>query len=122
MTTGVKNTCGWGEMEFVFTWMLFGIGGAAILSRYNKAGIGCLLGTFLGPIGLLIALVMRSSASSDELRLQHHEQMAALAAVRQPTASASASRNERACPFCAERILVEARVCKHCGRDVVPLA
>jgi uncharacterized membrane protein YdbT with pleckstrin-like domain len=29
-------------------------------------------------------------------------------------------RVERDCPYCAERILARARVCKHCGRDVVP--
>ncbi len=31
-------------------------------------------------------------------------------------------RDERECPYCAERILKKARVCKHCGRDVEPLA
>jgi uncharacterized membrane protein YdbT with pleckstrin-like domain len=30
------------------------------------------------------------------------------------------SRVERDCPYCAERILARARVCKHCGRDVTP--
>ncbi|MEO8089608.1 MAG: PH domain-containing protein [Gemmatimonadales bacterium] len=30
------------------------------------------------------------------------------------------SRQERDCPYCAERILARARVCKHCGRDVAP--
>lgn len=30
-------------------------------------------------------------------------------------------REERDCPYCAERILARARVCKHCGRDVQPL-
>jgi formylglycine-generating enzyme required for sulfatase activity len=30
-------------------------------------------------------------------------------------------RDERECPYCAERILKKARVCKHCGRDVEPL-
>lgn len=29
-------------------------------------------------------------------------------------------RVERECPYCAERILARARVCKHCGREVVP--
>jgi uncharacterized membrane protein YdbT with pleckstrin-like domain len=29
-------------------------------------------------------------------------------------------RAERDCPFCAERILVKAKVCKHCGREVPP--
>jgi hypothetical protein len=32
------------------------------------------------------------------------------------------AREERECPFCAERILKKAKVCKHCRRDVVPLA
>lgn len=31
-------------------------------------------------------------------------------------------REERECPFCAEPILKKARVCKHCRRDVEPLA
>ena len=30
-------------------------------------------------------------------------------------------RDERDCPYCAERILTRAKVCKHCGRDVAPL-
>jgi len=28
------------------------------------------------------------------------------------------TRDERTCPWCAEQILVAAKVCKHCGRDV----
>jgi predicted RNA-binding Zn-ribbon protein involved in translation (DUF1610 family) len=34
----------------------------------------------------------------------------------------SAARVERDCPYCAERILARAKVCKHCGRDVVPVS
>jgi uncharacterized membrane protein YdbT with pleckstrin-like domain len=34
---------------------------------------------------------------------------------------ADAPRVERECPYCAERILARARVCKHCGRDVTPV-
>jgi uncharacterized membrane protein YdbT with pleckstrin-like domain len=30
----------------------------------------------------------------------------------------SAEREERDCPFCAERILAKAKVCRFCGRDV----
>ena len=33
----------------------------------------------------------------------------------------ASQREERDCPYCAERILARARVCKHCGRDVEPL-
>jgi hypothetical protein len=38
------------------------------------------------------------------------------------TPDSTAVREERECPFCAEPILKKARVCKHCGRDVEPLA
>jgi membrane protein YdbS with pleckstrin-like domain len=37
-----------------------------------------------------------------------------------PPAAPRGSRDERDCPYCAERILARARVCKHCGRDVAP--
>lgn len=36
-------------------------------------------------------------------------------------AAVTGPRDERECPWCAERILVRARVCKHCGREVEPL-
>jgi uncharacterized membrane protein YdbT with pleckstrin-like domain len=36
------------------------------------------------------------------------------------TSGGTEPRVERDCPYCAERILARARVCKHCGRDVVP--
>ena len=41
-----------------------------------------------------------------------------------PVASglATSTREERECPFCAEPILKKAKVCKHCRRDVEPLA
>jgi hypothetical protein len=29
-------------------------------------------------------------------------------------------RDERECPYCAERILRKACICEHCGRDVEP--
>ena len=35
-------------------------------------------------------------------------------------ASPGEPRVERECPYCAERVLARARVCKHCGRDLVP--
>lgn len=39
-----------------------------------------------------------------------------------PATAIGAGREERDCPHCAERILARAKVCKHCGRDVVPVA
>jgi len=61
-----------------------------------------------------------------EFRRQIQSQIIALEERKgsQPAAAASAEprdpRVERDCPYCAERILARARVCKHCGRDVAP--
>lgn len=64
-----------------------------------------------------------------EFRRQIQSQVVALEDRRgstQPAGQGSqdpaAGRVERECPYCAERILARARVCKHCGRDVVPVA
>lgn len=61
-----------------------------------------------------------------EFRRKIQSQIIALEETRSPQPAAVASaeprdpRVERDCPYCAERILARARVCKHCGRDVVP--
>ena len=49
----------------------------------------------------------------------------ARATVSAPSAGAGylpADRQERECPYCAERILVKAKVCRFCGRDVSAVA
>jgi uncharacterized membrane protein YdbT with pleckstrin-like domain len=64
-----------------------------------------------------------------EFRRQIQSQVVALEERRgtQPGAApalssqADTARVERDCPYCAERILARAKVCKHCGRDVVPV-
>ncbi|MEW5918312.1 MAG: PH domain-containing protein [Gemmatimonadota bacterium] len=61
-----------------------------------------------------------------EFRRQVQAQVAASDGYRShvvaPPVSEAAKREERDCPYCAERILTRAKVCKHCGRDVEPLA
>lgn len=39
-------------------------------------------------------------------------------AAKPPAAGKVEAREERECPHCAERILVKAKVCKHCGKAV----
>src|SRR5687768_8166254 len=62
-----------------------------------------------------------------EFRRQIQSQVVALdersvgQAAASPSVQPSEPRVERECPYCAERILARARVCKHCGRDVVPV-
>jgi uncharacterized membrane protein YdbT with pleckstrin-like domain len=63
-----------------------------------------------------------------EFRRQIQTQVVALDERRGAAPAVSAGpapdepRVERECPYCAERILARARICKHCGRDVVPTA
>lgn len=105
-------------MEIFFLWLLCSMLGAAILSRYNKAGTGFLLGAILGPIGLLFALVIRSGESKKEHQERHNEQMKAVANLK---ASTEIKKPQRECPYCAESILAKAKVCKHCGKEVKPV-
>ncbi len=102
----------------VFLLLLSGVVGAVILNRHNKAGTGCVLGLLLGPIGWIIAAVMRSNAQAAEAQKRHEESLAQMAAAAPPDAPVPAERIERDCPFCAEPILAKAKVCKHCGREV----
>jgi uncharacterized membrane protein YdbT with pleckstrin-like domain len=63
-----------------------------------------------------------------EFRRQIQSQVVALEERRgtqslpQGNSQPAAARVERDSPYCAERILARARVCKYCGRDVVPVS
>jgi uncharacterized membrane protein YdbT with pleckstrin-like domain len=65
-------------------------------------------------------------ANPFEFRRQVQSAIAAAEDVRAPAAAsipnsggaATTDRVERECPFCAERILAKAKVCRFCGRDV----
>ena len=84
-------------MQWLFFWAIIGaFVGALVGERKGRRGEGAALGAILGPLGwLLIALG--------------------------PDYKAERERTEsRKCPFCAELVKREAKVCKHCGRDLAP--
>ncbi len=56
-----------------------------------------------------------------EFRKQIQEQTATTQRTRTPVEALPVGRDERECPYCAERILARAKLCKHCGREVPPL-
>lgn len=80
-------------MELIF-WPLLGalIGIAAARKKGFSVAGGVIGGALLGPLAFLLFFV--SGVSRGE-------------------------RNKK-CPHCAEWIKEEAKVCRHCGRDVVP--
>jgi len=72
-------------------WAIIGaIVGGIIGDRKGRGGAGVVLGLLLGPIGWLII------ALGPDYKTE---------------------RESKKCPFCAELVKKEAKVCKHCGRD-----
>jgi uncharacterized membrane protein YdbT with pleckstrin-like domain len=59
---------------------------------------------------------------SNPLEFRRQVQAEASALESADDTPVAAPRDERECPYCAEPILKKAKVCKHCGRDVEPLA
>ena len=83
--------------------MLFVRWGQAIAkSKGYPIGVGGGLGCLLGLFGILIMYLLPRRAVAAE----------PAQATQEP------GPGERRCPHCAEIIRTEAKVCKHCGRDI----
>jgi len=85
-------------MIYVILWLICAFIGMGIGKGKGKAGAGFALGLFLGPIGIIIIALMKENTAKVE-------------------AEALASGEMRKCPYCAELVKKEAKVCKHCGRE-----
>ena len=105
-------------MVFVVLLIYAGIGGLigyAIGNSKGRGTEGFWLGFLLGIIGWIIVAFQEPAESVATER-------AALAAVIQGQAADLRERDRlRPCPWCAEPIRPEARVCRFCGRDVEPV-
>lgn len=88
-------------MELFLLWIALSvIVGYFWRSKGLSFGVGVLLSILLSaPIGFVIGLVREADPKQQE-------------------ADKLASGTQRKCPFCAEIIKTEAKVCRFCGRDV----
>ena len=84
----------------VFAWAFLGFIGVLIAQSKNLDPMeGATWGCLLGPIGWLVLAMKPGKAGQPE----------------------GAGRRQRKCPFCAEYILAEAKLCKHCRKEVPPV-
>ena len=81
-------------MEWMLVWFLFGVVAMIIANTKERSGCGWfMLGCLVGPFALVVA---------------------ALPSLKAPPGIPSPDTHVK-CPDCAELILKEAKVCKHCG-------
>ena len=78
----------------LYIWLIIWVGKRALQKGYSRAGF-TVFTIFLPVIAWIVVLVLDPRP--------------------QPPAPTMAK-----CPHCAEGVLPEAQVCKHCGRDITP--
>ncbi|OGS90104.1 MAG: hypothetical protein A2Z95_08385 [Gallionellales bacterium GWA2_60_18] len=90
----------------VLIWIVCAILAGAIGAMKNRTPLGVILGTLLGFIGVLIICFV---PKADKEQAKPTD-----AFILNPLDSP----DTRKCPFCAETVRIEAKICKHCRSDL----
>jgi hypothetical protein len=81
-------------IAIVLYFFVFGLIGVAIGQRKGRGFAGFIFGILLGPIGWVVVLLGPDLKSEQE------------------------STRLRKCPYCAELVQPDAKLCKHCGKNI----
>lgn len=108
---------------FVVDAIACGIAGTMIGSKKQAGAEGFLLGFFFGPIGLVLAILVRG----DRQPCPYCRELVHPAATRCPWCVGEIIHTQRSadtkkCPACAETIKLEAVTCRFCGTNFNPVA
>lgn len=93
-------------MEYAFFWFIFAVAVGFIASARGRSGFGWfILAMVISPViaVIIVALIPSIGPAPGQLAA--------------PTPDTHVK-----CPDCAELVLAEARVCKHCGCRLVPVS
>lgn len=88
----------------IFVLLMSGIGSALVASNKGRNSFGWfLIGFLIGPMGFILSLIIsKNTKVLEENAIQNSEL--------------------KICPYCAELIKYQAKICKHCGRDFSEIA
>lgn len=93
-------------MEFLVLWLIFGFVAAVVANSRGANGCAAFaIGVLLGPLGIVIAFVMKP---------QNAVPVAVGGVLPMPPAAT------RLCPFCQSNIPGNASVCRYCQRESTP--
>jgi len=93
-------------------WIVLPVCAYIVAGTKGRSQLLWALGTFLFPPVILILLCLSKLAPGWNDAPQEN--------VFETTWQTLSSRKTRECPYCAETILAKARLCKHCGKSVIP--
>ncbi len=106
------------ELEFLIWFLAWGIVCGAVASNRGRSPIlWFIIGAAISPLALIVLLTMPN------LEIERKSEQEA--AARRAEASARqqretiAARELRDCPYCAEPIKRQAKLCRHCGKEGV---